>query len=85
MINYFDIIVSIKIKPSIFETNSFLIDKEPTLIEYATFFESIQIIQYFKYSQVPFTFSLWKYAVHSNNAELIRATCCGIDINSRAE
>ena len=35
-----------KIKPSIYETNSFLIDKEPTLIEYAAFFGSIQIIQY---------------------------------------
>ena len=43
-----------KIKPSIYETNSFLINKEPTLIEYAAFFGSIQIIRYLKYNNVPF-------------------------------
>ena len=59
------------INPSIFETNSFLIDKQPTLIEYASFFGSIQIIQYLKYSNVPLTSSLWQYSVHSNNADLI--------------
>ena len=60
-----------KIEPSFYETNSFLIDKEPTLIEYAAFFGSIQIIQYLKYNQVPLTPSLWLYAIHSNNADLI--------------
>ena len=63
--------LSAKIKPSIFETNSFLIDKEPTLIEYAAFFGAIQIIHYMKYNNVPLTFSLWIYAIHSNNAEII--------------
>ena len=33
-----------RIKSSIFETNSFLIDKEPLLIEYAAFYGSIQIL-----------------------------------------
>ena len=60
-----------KIKPSFYETNSFLIDKEPTLIEYASFFGSIQIIQYLKYNKVPLTSSLRLYAIHSNNPELI--------------
>ena len=60
-----------KIKPSVYETHSFLLDKEPTLIEYAAFFGSIQIIQYLKYNNVPLTSSLWLYTIHSNNAELI--------------
>lgn len=38
--------LSKRIEPSIFDTNSFLCNKSPTLIEYATFFGSIQIIQY---------------------------------------
>ena len=60
-----------KIKPSIYETHSFLIDKEPTLIEYAAFYGSIQIIKYLKNYKVPLTSSLWLYVVHSNKAELI--------------
>ncbi|KAK8850183.1 hypothetical protein M9Y10_018306 [Tritrichomonas musculus] len=60
-----------KIEPSIYETNLFLIDRDPTLIEYAAFFGSIQIIQYLKYNEVQLTGSLWLYAVHSNNPELI--------------
>ena len=32
--------------PSIFETNSFLLNKMPTMIEYSAFFGSIQIFQY---------------------------------------
>ena len=51
--------LSSQIQPSIFETNSFLIRKNPTLIEYAGFFGSIQIIQYLKYSRVSLTESLW--------------------------
>lgn len=35
--------LSSKIKRSIFETNSFLIDQEPTMLEYAAFFGSVQI------------------------------------------
>ena len=31
-----------KIKPSIYETHSFLIDKEPTLIEYAAFLDQFK-------------------------------------------
>ena len=45
--------------------------KTPTLIEYSTFFGSIQIIQYLKYNKVPLTNSLWLYAIHSNNTEVI--------------
>ena len=70
-VNRTNLSLSTKIKPSIYETNLFLIDKEPTLIEYAAFFGSIQIIQYLKYNKVPLTFSLWFYAIHSNSPDLI--------------
>lgn len=70
-VNQANIPLSSYIKPSIYETNQFLIEQEPTLIEYATFFGSIQIFQFLKYSEVKLTPSLWKYAIHSQNAELI--------------
>ncbi|KAK8843299.1 hypothetical protein M9Y10_025154 [Tritrichomonas musculus] len=70
-VNRTNLSLSVKIDSSIYETNSFLIGKEPKLIEYAAFFGSIQIIQYLKYNNVPLTSSLWLYAVHSNSAELI--------------
>lgn len=60
-----------KIKPSLFETNSFLIEKEPSLIEYAAFFGSIQIVQYLIFNKVELNESLWIYTIHSKNAELI--------------
>lgn len=59
------------IKPSIFETNSFLCKNEPSLIEYAAFYGSIQIFQFLKLNNVRMTSSLWYYAIHSQNAELI--------------
>ena len=59
------------IKPSIFETNTFLMRKEISLIEYASFFSSIQVIQYLKNNQIEFTNSIFLYSIHSNNAELI--------------
>ena len=37
-----------KIEPSIFETNQFLIENKPTLIEYSAFYGSIQICKYLK-------------------------------------
>ena len=62
----------VKIKPSIFETNLFLIDKEPTLIEYAAFLGSIQIFMFLRMKKVKLAPSLWLYAIHSNNGEIIR-------------
>ena len=46
-------------------------NKNPTLIEYAAFFGSIQIFQYMKFNHVELPSSLWLYAIHSKNAELI--------------
>ena len=63
--------LSSKIKRSIFETNSFLIDQEPTMLEYAAFFGSVQIFQYLLIQGVKPTSSLWIYAIHSKNAEII--------------
>ena len=56
---------------SIFETNQFLLDKKPTLIEYAAFFGSIQIFKYLQMNNVELTPSLWLYAIHGSNAEII--------------
>ena len=52
-------------------SNSFLNDKNPTLIEYASFFGSIQIFRFLMMNDVELTPSLWLYAIHSKNAELI--------------
>ena len=61
-----------KSKKSYYETNSLLNEEEEvTLIEYATFFGSIQIFHYLRLNGVELTPSLWIYAVHSNNAEMI--------------
>ncbi|KAK8892318.1 hypothetical protein M9Y10_029544 [Tritrichomonas musculus] len=66
------------IRPSIFETNKFLIENNPTLIEYAAFYGSIQIFKYLRFNKVSLdaiifelTPSLWFYTIHSMNPELI--------------
>ena len=59
------------IPKSFFETNSFLLDKTPTLIEYSSFFGSIKIFKYLQMNNIQLTPSLWLYGIHSNNAEII--------------
>ena len=49
-----------------------MIDKEPTIIEYASFFGSIQIFQYLFMNNVKLTDSVWLYGIHSNNSDLLR-------------
>ncbi|KAK8895263.1 hypothetical protein M9Y10_023705 [Tritrichomonas musculus] len=63
--------INSQVPHSIFETNSFLVKNDPSLIEYAAFFGSIQIIRYLQFNKVILKPSLWMYAIHSNNAELI--------------
>lgn len=64
--------LSSQIPPSLFETNSFLIENEnTTLIEYSVFFGSIQILQYLMLNKVDLQPSLWPYSIHSKSAELI--------------
>ena len=64
--------LSSKIERSIFETNNFLLKNEPTLIEYAAFYGSIQIIQYLNSNGIELTPSLWIYAMHSKSLKLIK-------------
>ena len=65
------------INPSIYETNLFLLEKQSqskegvSLIEYAAFFGSIQIFTFLKNEKAELAPSLWMYAIHSQNAELI--------------
>ena len=60
------------IEPSIFETNSFLLENEsPTLIEYSVFYGSVQIFKYLRLNGVELTSSLWLFAIHGRNPEII--------------
>ncbi|KAK8898159.1 hypothetical protein M9Y10_000430 [Tritrichomonas musculus] len=59
------------IQISIFETNQFLLRKTPTLIEYSAFFGSFQIFEYLFKNKVKVNPSIWIYATHGNNADII--------------
>lgn len=59
------------VKMSIFETNNFLLKNKPTLIEYATFYGSFQIFKFLQLNNVELTPSLWLYAIHGGNADII--------------
>ena len=60
------------IETSIFETNSFLNERSSSsLIEYAAFFGSVQIFKYLYKNEVKIEPSIWCFAVHSDNPELI--------------
>ena len=64
-----------EIKKSIFETNNFLTDIYKftiSLLEYASFYGSNDIIKYMERKGVELTSSMWIYAIHSCNAELIK-------------
>lgn len=70
-INKANISLSSEIRPSIFETNPFLLEKMPTIIEYSAFYGSIKIFKYLYLNKVELTPSLWNYAIHGNYSELI--------------
>ena len=60
------------IESSIFETNPLLLEvPQLTLIEYAVFFGSVQIFKYLYKNDVEHTKSLWLYAIHGRNEEII--------------
>lgn len=63
--------ISMQTHSSIFETNAFLINRNPTLIEYAAFMGSINIFKYLIDNGIKLTPSLWLYAIHSKNMEII--------------
>lgn len=57
---------------SIFETNHLLLkNKDTKIIEYATFFGSIEIVKYLMANGVELESSLMIYCIHSNNEEMI--------------
>ncbi|KAK8836792.1 hypothetical protein M9Y10_037314 [Tritrichomonas musculus] len=64
-------LLNTKIKPSIYETNNFLLQNKPTLIEYSAFYGSIQIFRYLFMNNVELKPILWLYSIHSNNADII--------------
>ena len=63
--------LSKKINDSIFETNLYLIENKPTIIEYAAFFGAIQIFQFLRLNEVELKSQLWNYAIHGRNPEII--------------
>ena len=72
-VNQLNLNLSTIIKPSIFETNHFLLkSKEISLIEYASFYGSMNIIDFLLKNDVELTNSIWPFAIHSNSAELIQ-------------
>lgn len=56
---------------SIFETNSFLLPRHPTLIEYAAFMGSVNIFKFLIECGIELKPSIWLYAIHSQNMEII--------------
>ena len=60
-----------EVKPSIFETNYLLNEKNPTLIEYAAFYGAVQIFKYLHLNGASLTHSMLNYAIHSKNDEMI--------------
>lgn len=61
-----------KIPFSIFETNLFLLKNEASFIEYSAFFGSFNIFQYLYNQNVNTTPSIWIYAIHGSNIEIIQ-------------
>ena len=49
-----------------------MIKNQPTLIEYSAFFGSTQIFKYLYLNGCSLTPSLWLYAIHGNNEEIIK-------------
>ncbi|KAK8847104.1 hypothetical protein M9Y10_019684 [Tritrichomonas musculus] len=66
------LLLNSSIKRSIFETNPLLNQKEYTsLIEYASFFGSVKIFNFLRMNKIEVQPSLMKFAIHSNNADMI--------------
>lgn len=59
------------IQSSIYETNPYLLKNQPTLIDYAAFYGSIQIFKYLRLNNIEVKDSIFMYAIHGNNYELI--------------
>lgn len=60
-----------KVTSSIFETNSLLTTKAPSLLEYSAFFGSLKIFKFLILNGAEMEPSLWLYAIHGRNMEII--------------
>lgn len=70
-VNEHKLSLSTAIEPSIFETNYFLVNRIPTLIEYCAFFGSLRILNYLIENNVKIPPSIWIYAIHSQSMDLL--------------
>lgn len=70
-VNKNSVSLNTRISNSIFETNLYLTIKQPSLIEYAAFFGSIQIFKYLYLNHAKANPDLWIYAIHGRNPEMI--------------
>ncbi|KAK8837312.1 hypothetical protein M9Y10_036744 [Tritrichomonas musculus] len=62
------------VKRSIFETNPFLIENEnTTLIEYSTFFGSMQIYDFLRMNMADLSPRMWLYSIHGKNSDIIHS------------
>ena len=59
------------IEQSIYETNSYLLRKHVTLIEYASFFGSFNIFKFLFQNNAKIEPIIWMYAIHGKNIDLI--------------
>ncbi|KAK8865550.1 hypothetical protein M9Y10_011106 [Tritrichomonas musculus] len=64
--------LTMNIEPSIFETNSFLIKRKPTIVKYTLFCGSIQIFSFLCQNNIKLEPSDWIYAIHGRNPEMIQ-------------
>lgn len=60
-----------RIEESIYETNPNFLNEKPTLIEYASFFGSIQIFRYLHLNEIELRPILWSYGIHGDNPEIL--------------
>lgn len=61
-----------QINQSIFESNITLITNKPSYIEYAAYFGSFEIFKFCSVKGAKITPSIWKYAIHGRNKEIIK-------------
>ena len=61
-----------RIATSIFETHSYLLKRQPTLLQYAAFFGSIKIFNYLFIHDCQINPSLWLFAIHGQSREIIK-------------
>ena len=70
-VNRTNLSLSSNVEPSVYETNSLLIKKETSLIEYSAFYGSIQIFRFLLLNNVKIKTDTWLFAIHGKNPEII--------------